>query len=237
MKEQDASKDVKVALGKDARLIGNNICPYCQRTKLALIVANISVDYSDIGFVNKPEWLEEYSPLNKIPVLLTDYGALFGSTAIVKYLTDTDTDSRFYQSRLLGLVDLIEEAHELIRSCFNSSEEDFHRKQSENVKNIIDVFLGSNRSENWSNGTNGNVLNIFLLPLLFLVEVIEEVSPWDFWKKNIFQTFVESNSIKDELLSVFDVDVRHSLIDFICEKNFVFVSSGAMRVEQGIFHE
>lgn len=65
------------------------LCPYVQRVVASLVVKDIDYEVEYIDLDNPPEWFGTISPLNKVPILITQKGvALFESDAIVEYLAD-----------------------------------------------------------------------------------------------------------------------------------------------------
>jgi glutathione S-transferase len=60
--------------------------PYSAKVRMAAAYANIPVDATVVDTNANPPELLESNPLGKIPVLVTDEGAIFDSRAITQYL-------------------------------------------------------------------------------------------------------------------------------------------------------
>ncbi len=83
------------------KLISHKLCPYVQRSVIALKEKGIRYERVDIDLENKPEWFLKLSPLRKVPLLVisnaegaesaSDPIVLFESAVISEYL-DTVTD-------------------------------------------------------------------------------------------------------------------------------------------------
>ncbi|WP_085905362.1 glutathione S-transferase family protein [Kiloniella majae] len=75
-------------------LIGHKLCPYVQRVVIALEELNVPYKRTDIELENKPDWLEQLSPINKVPLLLINKDQyLFESDVICEYLNEISSIS------------------------------------------------------------------------------------------------------------------------------------------------
>lgn len=70
------------------QLIGNPICPYCQRARIALDDAGIAHEWTELDFTDKPDWFMALTPVGKVPVLRHQGRSVFESGAIVEYVND-----------------------------------------------------------------------------------------------------------------------------------------------------
>lgn len=64
------------------------ICPFAQRTLIALIEKNINYDAVEIDLKNKPEWYNEVSPYGKVPAIVHDDKSIFESNIINEYIDE-----------------------------------------------------------------------------------------------------------------------------------------------------
>ena len=71
------------------RLISFKLCPYVQRSVIALELKKQSYEIKYIDLSNKPEWFLKISPLGKVPVLQVDDEVIFESSVINEYLDET----------------------------------------------------------------------------------------------------------------------------------------------------
>ena len=71
------------------RLISFDICPFVQRSTIALEEKGIDYDLTFIDLADKPDWFLAISPRGKVPLLQVDDAVLFESTAILEYLDET----------------------------------------------------------------------------------------------------------------------------------------------------
>jgi glutathione S-transferase len=71
------------------KLISHKLCPYVQRSVIALTEKGIPFERTDIDLANKPDWFLAISPLGKTPVLQVGDTAIFESAVILEYLEET----------------------------------------------------------------------------------------------------------------------------------------------------
>lgn len=70
------------------RLVSAEVCPFAQRSRLALLEKELSFELVEINLDNKPDWFTNVSPYSKVPVLLHGDTAIFESTVINEYLDE-----------------------------------------------------------------------------------------------------------------------------------------------------
>lgn len=73
------------------RLISFNLCPFVQRSVIALNEKNVDYDIEYIDLANKPEWFLKISPRGLVPVLDLGDVQLFESAPIAEFI-DESTD-------------------------------------------------------------------------------------------------------------------------------------------------
>lgn len=72
-------------------LVSFKICPYVQRSVIALNEKNVDFDITYVDLANLPDWFHEISPLGKVPVLKVDDTVIFESAVISEFLDETYT--------------------------------------------------------------------------------------------------------------------------------------------------
>jgi glutathione S-transferase len=70
-------------------LYSADICPYCVRTRLVLNGKGIEYDLVQVDLPDKPAWLRELNPRNRVPVLDVDGQVLWESEALNDFLEET----------------------------------------------------------------------------------------------------------------------------------------------------
>lgn len=70
-------------------LVSHILCPYVQRSVIALEELGIAYKRIDIDLNNPPEWFKNISPLGKVPLLLVDDDiVLFESAVIAEFINE-----------------------------------------------------------------------------------------------------------------------------------------------------
>ena len=70
-------------------LYSADACPYCVRTRLVLNGKGIEYDLVQVDLSDKPAWLRELNPRNRVPVLDDGGTVLYESEALNEYLEET----------------------------------------------------------------------------------------------------------------------------------------------------
>lgn len=71
------------------RLVSFELCPFVQRSTIALEEKGVDYDIEYIDLSDKPEWFLAISPHGKVPVLQVGQTVLFESVVILEYLDET----------------------------------------------------------------------------------------------------------------------------------------------------
>ena len=71
-------------------LISFALCPYVQRSVIALLEKEVEFDITYIDLQNKPDWFLAISPFGKVPVLRMGETVIFESAVINEYLDETN---------------------------------------------------------------------------------------------------------------------------------------------------
>ena len=70
------------------QLISFKICPFVQRTVIALREKGVDYDVTYIDLAARPAWFKAISPLGKVPVLCVGAATIFESAVINEYLDE-----------------------------------------------------------------------------------------------------------------------------------------------------
>jgi glutathione S-transferase len=73
-------------------LYSADTCPYCVRTRLVLSAKDIDHEVVQIDTSDKPAWLRELNPRNRVPVLDVDGTVLVESEVLNEFLEETYPD-------------------------------------------------------------------------------------------------------------------------------------------------
>ncbi|XP_011632642.1 pyrimidodiazepine synthase-like [Pogonomyrmex barbatus] len=106
------------------RLYSMRFCPYAQRIHLILDAKQIPYDVVYVNLTNKPNWLIEKSPLNKVPCIELEEGkTLYESLIIAEYLDEAYPENKLFPSNPLAKAQdklLIDRFHAVISSMYKA---------------------------------------------------------------------------------------------------------------------
>lgn len=72
----------------DIQFITAEVCPFAQRTLIALLEKDIVHEHTEVDLRAKPDWFDEVSPYSKVPVLRHGENRVYESSIINEYLED-----------------------------------------------------------------------------------------------------------------------------------------------------
>lgn len=83
-------------MSKKLTLISFPLCPYVQRSVIALEEKGVDYEIEYIDLTDKPDWFLEKSPLGKVPLLLVGEDVLFESAVIAEYIEEVYPEPRLH---------------------------------------------------------------------------------------------------------------------------------------------
>lgn len=84
------------------RLNHADSCPFCVRTRLVLASKGIEHESVQVDLSDKPAWLRELNPRNRVPVLEHDGHVLYESEALAEYLEEVFPEPRMMPADAVG---------------------------------------------------------------------------------------------------------------------------------------
>jgi len=210
-------------------LYGNPICPYSQRIVLALEALNLSYEYHEVDFILKPSWLGKISPLNKVPVLKTEHGYLFESTAILEYLNDISKEKLtpqepYERARMYSWREMIEHLHELTLKYFSEDNESQLIEKGEKLSESLMHFLVLENYDLIQRNIRPSMIDICLIPLLVILDVLNDNGPINFFENSSLRILKTDLLNSDESLAQYvnTQENRADLLEFIQSANHQF---------------
>ncbi len=199
-------------------LISFKICPFVQRSVIALNEKGVEFDVTYIDLANTPDWFQAISPMGKVPVLKTNGTAIFESMVIAEYLDEV------YLPRLHP-DDVVEKARhrswieyssELIMKQYNlfiAPDEATFMKHKEEFAVQLDV-LNNELSEQGPmfSGNDFKLIDAAYAPIFMRIELLQEFydlklyetdSRLDRWSKALMQKKSIQESVSDDFSSAF----------------------------------
>lgn len=195
-------------------LISFKLCPFVQKSVIALLEKNVDFDVTYIDLSNKPDWFLKISPLGKVPVLKVNDSVLFESSVINEYLDEVNLPS-------LHPIDPLEKAYNRAWIEFSSNlmmlayqitllktEEEFNLKRDEIIKNLIQLEeqLGDGK---FFNGDNFSLVDTSYAPFFMRLDLNEKLKNTNIlsnfpkikaWSKNL----LEKESVKKSVVEDFE---------------------------------
>jgi len=83
------------------RLVSFNLCPFVQRSAIALEEKGAAYEISYVDLSTKPQWFIDISPLGKVPLLRVGDRVLFESAVICEFIEETCPGPRLHPSDAL----------------------------------------------------------------------------------------------------------------------------------------
>lgn len=126
----------------DLELISFNICPFVQRSVIALNEKGTRFKTTYVDLANLPGWFTEISPMGKVPVLKAGETPIFESMVIAEYLDEVYGPKLHPQDPIVKAQhrSWIEYSSELIMTQYYmfiaSNEEDFEQKRQQLVEQL-----------------------------------------------------------------------------------------------------
>ena len=76
------------------KLVSFDVCPFVQRSVITLEERGVPYEIQYIELTDPPEWFTNLSPLNKVPILITNGDVIFESAVINEFIDDTAPGKR-----------------------------------------------------------------------------------------------------------------------------------------------
>ena len=78
----------------DYKLVSFDVCPFVQRSMITLEERGVPYEIEYIELADPPEWFTKLSPLNKVPILITNGEVIFESAVINEFIDETAPGKR-----------------------------------------------------------------------------------------------------------------------------------------------
>lgn len=204
----------------------NDICPYCQRVSLALAASDFNYNYHSVDFTGDLAWIERISPLRKVPVLLIEQGAIFESSAIIRYVNASQNyflanPDSFTDAMMLSWFSFIDHIHDLARRYFTTSDITNYLVLKKKIQDSFFILTKGAGENFWRMREESPIIYIYMKPLIFLMEILDRYGGggFDIEQLNIPCPF---NDIDKRVNAIFDRSIEIKLMDFLNSFDSVF---------------
>ena len=161
-------------------LVSFKICPYVQRSVIALNEKDVDFDITYVNLADLPDWFHDISPLGKVPVLKVDGTVIFESAVISEFLDETYEPTLHPQSA-------IEKAHhrawvefgsELLGAQFRmlmaDNEEGFNKNLEELKSGLAKVVAAADETGPFFSGSDLALIDTAYAPIFMRVSIVSK---------------------------------------------------------------
>ena len=202
-------------------LVSFKVCPFVQRSVVALNEKQVTFKLTHIMPGDEPEWFKEVSPLGKVPVLLVDGQPVFESAVISEYLDEVYTPT-------LHPADPLEKARHRswIEFCSDLLGTQYRmvtaRDQDGFEKNLVQLKQGlarvaTNLSEQapFFSGEHLRLVDTTYAPLFMRMAIVERVFKVDFGMSERVRAWSDALLARES--------VKHSVVENFEEVFMMFL--------------
>jgi glutathione S-transferase len=166
-------------------LISFKICPFVQRSVIALNEKKVDYKISYIDLSDRPDWFSKISPLGKVPVLKVGDTPIFESAVIAEYLDETfeprlHPDSALERARHRSW---IEYASEITMSQYRmlaaDNKEEFENQRSQLIKQLKQVKHQLTDSGPFFSANGFSLIDTTYAPIFMRLDIINTYYPLD----------------------------------------------------------
>ena len=169
----------------DIELISFKICPFVQRSVIALKEKNVEFGITYIDLADPPDWFAKVSPLGKVPVLKVSDTVLFESAVISEYL-DEVYEPRLHPESVLEKARhraWVEFGSELLGAQFRmlmaDGEEGFNKNREELKSGLARLEAAMTGSGPFFSGDRLALIDTALAPIFMRLSIVNGIRPLD----------------------------------------------------------
>jgi glutathione S-transferase len=167
------------------KLVSFSLCPYVQRSRIALLEKNIAHEIVYIDLNAPPDWFFDISPLEKVPVLLADDRPIFESMAICEYLDEITPGSLYPEDAYTRAQNRawIEFGNDILNHSYTlyTSNDELKFKQTLAVlADRFDILEEELAQQPYFNGETFSLVDAVYAPIFRAYEVINNFYEFDF---------------------------------------------------------
>lgn len=210
----------------DIELISFKICPFVQRSVIALKEKKVEFGITYIDLASPPDWFAEVSPLGKVPVLKISDTVLFESAVISEYLDEVyapqlHPDSALEKARHRAWVEF---GSELLGAQFRmlmaDSEEGFNTNREELKSGLARLESAMTGAGPFFSGDSLALIDTALAPIFMRLAIVNSIRPLDLFtpESRLGQwstAMLARESVKDSVVPEF----QELFLNFFRSKN------------------
>ncbi len=199
-------------------LISFKVCPFVQRSAIALTEKKVAFKTTYVDLEKLPEWFLEISPLRKVPVLRIDKSVIFESAVIAEYL-DEAFPPKLHPDNLLEKAShrsWTEFASDMTSNMYGmlyaKSEEEFDSIRKKIAQQFSQVEKIIDPKGPYFSGNKFSLVDAAFAPLLLRLQLVEndfqlhlfdKDGPIAHWSKELLNRSSVKNSVVDDFEALF----------------------------------
>lgn len=159
-------------------LVSHALCPYVQRTAIALDEKRVPFRRIDIDLSAKPDWFARLSPLGKTPVLKVGEDAIFESAVILEYLEETQPNplhptDPLERARHRGWIEVASTILAAIASLYNAPDSDGFARARDRLRTLFERVEDALGDGPWFAGDRFSLVDAAFAPVFRYFDVMD----------------------------------------------------------------
>ncbi|CAA6828251.1 MAG: Glutathione S-transferase [uncultured Thiotrichaceae bacterium] len=198
-------------------LISFKVCPFVQRSVIALLEKQVDFKLTHIDLSDPPEWFKGISPLGKVPVLKVGEQPVFESAVILEYLDevyapklhpDDALEKATHRAWVEFCSELITTQFKMLSAKDKDAFEENRNSLKEGLKRLEDVLA---EEAPFFAGEKFSLVDTVYAPLFMRIKIVEAMRPLaldiperiQMWSDALLARESVQNSVVDDFESIF----------------------------------
>ena len=205
----------------ELELISFKVCPFVQRSTVALNEKQVDYKLTHITPGDEPEWFKKVSPLGKVPVLLVNGQPVFESAVIMEYLDETRTPVLHPEDSLQKAIhrSWVEFCSGLLGAQYMlvvaKDQAKFEKNLQQLQKGLSQVDAVLSTEQPFFAGEKFSLIDSAYAPLFMRMEILECVFKIDFAKSDRLQAWQDALLAKDSVKTSVVDDFEEIYMKFV----------------------
>jgi glutathione S-transferase len=191
------------------KLVSFALCPYVQRARITLLEKDITHEIEYIDLDAPPDWFYDVSPLEKVPVLLSDDRPVFESMVICEYLDEITPGSlypgdAYMRAQNRAWIEFGNDILDLSYTLFTTGDEIKFKQTLAMLADRFDILEEQLVHQPFFNGKDFSLVDAVYAPIFRSFEVMHNHYEFDFLEDipavlNWWQALLQRPSVKQSV--------------------------------------
>ena len=209
-------------------LISHHLCPYVQRSAIALHEKNVPFKRRNVDLSDKPDWFVKLSPLGKVPLLqVDDETVLFESAVIAEYIDEVtgggllSTDS-LEKSRQRAWIEYASSTIVNVGRLYNANNQAIFDEARHAIDSKWQTLEANLSNGPWFTGEDFSLVDAAFAPVFRYFEVFEPLLDIDFFSE-VPKVSAWRNALaaRSSVRSAVGGDYHERLLRFLADRDSV----------------